>query len=390
MRRSDLDRAVEAGVIEADVRDRLLAFVAVPPPARPDTGADDSGPDSENFRLLTGFNDIFAALACALLLLAPIILAGGLVPEYDEQGQLVGYGRQIALGAGFLVSAGLAWLLAERFTRKLRRSLPSILLLVAFVGSSAAAAFAFAAATPAYQATIQSIEHTETLPDWAGGEKEVTFTRREEPQLPILFLIAGLAGVAAAFGHWRRFRVPITLAAGAAAVAVAVLVPLSLAKVPVWATLLAMLALGLAVFALAMHHDLSDLTRETRSTDIAFWLHLVAAPLIIHPLFILSGAFAPEPPIWAVPAVLLTFAVLTLVSLAIDRRAFLVAAVAYLLWAVQQTLQAGQVGVAASAGLSVAMIGLAFVALSLWWPGLRAGLLSRLPPTLVVRLPALA
>ena len=44
-------------------------------------------------------------------------------------------------------------------------------------------------------------------------------------------------------------------------------------------------AAGLAVFAFAMRWDTSDRARETRRSDVAFWLHLLAAPMIAHPLF---------------------------------------------------------------------------------------------------------
>ena len=33
-----------------------------------------------------------------------------------------------------------------------------------------------------------------------------------------------------------------------------------------------------------MYYDLSDRTRTTRLADCAFWLHLLAAPLIVHSL----------------------------------------------------------------------------------------------------------
>ena len=33
-----------------------------------------------------------------------------------------------------------------------------------------------------------------------------------------------------------------------------------------------------------MRYDLSDPARETRRTDAAFWLHLLAAPLLVHTL----------------------------------------------------------------------------------------------------------
>ena len=42
---------------------------------------------------------------------------------------------------------------------------------------------------------------------------------------------------------------------------------------------------GLGVFAFAMRWDMTDPQRETRRSDVAFWLHLLAAPMIAHPLF---------------------------------------------------------------------------------------------------------
>ena len=59
IRREDLDAAVEAGVIDARSRERLIAFAQ--------QRLQGAGPDNESFRLLTGFNDIFVALACLLV-----------------------------------------------------------------------------------------------------------------------------------------------------------------------------------------------------------------------------------------------------------------------------------------------------------------------------------
>ena len=47
--------------------------------------------------------------------------------------------------------------------------------------------------------------------------------------------------------------------------------------------------LGLGVFAFAMWWDMSDRERRTRRSDVAFWLHLAAAPLIAHPIFHMLG-----------------------------------------------------------------------------------------------------
>ena len=49
------------------------------------------------------------------------------------------------------------------------------------------------------------------------------------------------------------------------------------------------LLLGIGVFLFAMWWDASDPVRQTRRSDVAFWLHLLAAPLIVHPIFSLLG-----------------------------------------------------------------------------------------------------
>src|SRR3546814_10333745 len=46
---------------------------------------------------------------------------------------------------------------------------------------------------------------------------------------------------------------------------------------------------GLGVFTLAMWWDRSDRVRQTRRSDVAFWIHLLAAPMIAHPIFHLLG-----------------------------------------------------------------------------------------------------
>ena len=50
-----------------------------------------------------------------------------------------------------------------------------------------------------------------------------------------------------------------------------------------------MLLLGVGVFLFAMWWDASDRARLTRRSDVAFWLHLLAAPMIAHPIFTLLG-----------------------------------------------------------------------------------------------------
>jgi hypothetical protein len=114
----DLDAAVSAGVIGAATRERLVIFIR-------DLRRGAAGEDEESFRLLTGFNDIFVAIAIGLLLVAVAGIVGSIS----------------AVGAALAVAA-LSWLLAEYFTRRRRMALPSVLLLLSFAGAAFMAALA--------------------------------------------------------------------------------------------------------------------------------------------------------------------------------------------------------------------------------------------------------
>ena len=78
--------------------------------------------------------------------------------------------------------------------------------------------------------------------------------------------------------------------------------------------------------------DMSDPQRRTRRTDIAFWLHLLAAPLIVHPLItaLLQGyPLETRLTTTSALAILAIFLGLGVVSLIIDRRALLVSGLVY-------------------------------------------------------------
>jgi len=331
----DLEAAVRAGIVDVATRDRLLAFA----------GARDAaaGPDEESFRLLTGFNDIFVTIAIGLVLFAIGSLAGRVAPT---------------VGAGLVAAA--SWGLAEYFTRVRRLALPSLVLLLAFVGS--------------VFVTVLGLTSGGT------GLGPQTVGR-------FAVVLAGAAAAIAAYGHWRRFMVPITVAAGAAAVGAMLLAAVS-AMTPLSSDLLLVLLLlaGLAIFGLAMAFDMRDRARVTRWTDVAFWLHLLAAPAIIHPVFSLAGLLGTRPAPGAALAVIAVYAGLTVVALAIDRRALLVSALAYVVYAIQ-SLVAGGGALDTSLALTALVIGTFLVLLSAAWRPIRARVLALLPVGLTARLP---
>ena len=348
--------------------------------------------DEENFRLVNSFNDIFVAIGVVIMLVAMGAVgqaiagevARGVYPDVndsipwwpetslEEQERYFAF-RDLrsalsALFGGALVAAS-AWGLAEFFTRRRRMALPSILLLLAFIGGVGAAVFGIG---------------WSVLPDLSDETAA---------------LAVGSAGLAAATGawfHWRRFMVPITVAAGAAAVALTViaLIAAGIASVleprntDMETIVLSLVFLaGLAIFAFAMRWDMSDRERKTRRSDVAFWLHLVAAPMIAHPIFALIGVIDnDELGIGAALAVVAVYVGFGLVALAVDRRALLVSALAYVLIAL--TFLFDRFGaVELTFALTALVIGSALLTLSAFWAPIRTGLVERLPGSLQEKLP---
>ena len=91
---------------------------------------------------------------------------------------------------------------------------------------------------------------------------------------------------------------------------------------------------GLVIFAVAVAFDIHDRERLTVWSDCAFWLHVISAPLLVHPLFILTtgqdvvfGRIAPD----TIASVLLGLLIAGFfyVALAIDRRSLLIPTLAY-------------------------------------------------------------
>ncbi len=344
----ELEAAVAAGIIDAGTQARLVQFVR-------DHRRGTAGPDEEQFRLLTGFNDIFVTIAIGLLLFAVGSLGGAVSPVI-----------------GPALAAAASWGLAEYFTRQRRMALPSIVLLLSFVGSvfaavSAGVAGPLAAAMP-------------------GGTSRVA--NGAGPDALWLVLAASAAAGAAAL-HWLRFKVPITVAAGVAALGgLAIAILLAVIPPPLSQALLLPLVfvLGVVCFGLAMDFDARDRARVTRWSDVAFWLHLLAAPAIVHPVFATSGILHATPSPGAALFVILVYALLTVVAVAIDRRALLVSALVYVIYAIQ-ALVAGGASVGLSGALTALVIGGFLVMLSAAWRPIRARLLPLLPARLTAALP---
>jgi len=315
----DLNTAVDKGIFTQEAVARF----------RQQLSAEKNTPavDEESFRLITGFNDIFVVIACLLLL-------------FSSLWALRGFNEIL----GFLVFPVLAWGLAEFFILKRKMALPAIVLLLAFVGG----VFAF----------CLNLFHTLSETELA--------------------MAAGISAIAA-YVHWRRFKVPITVAAGTGAV-VGLIIFSVLSAFPGLkeGVLLIVFIGGVCAFSLAMYWDASDRKRVTHRSDVAFWLHLLAAPLIVHPVFSALGILEGNESLAIMMAVILLYLFMTLISIAVDRKAFMVSSLAYVLYALSNLLDVyGVIGY--SFAITGVCIGSVLLLLAAFWQPSRIRLVTLLP-----------
>lgn len=294
--------------------------------------------DEEKFRLNIGLNDIFVVIACTLLL-----------------SSLNWIGMEVNRWLGSTLQAVAAWILAEYFTRVRQMALPSIVLGLAFVGGV--------------------------------GMSGVKYLITDYPEIEISLVIpCGLAAIGA-WLHWIRFQVPMTVAAGTAVLIAGFMIFL-LAVMPdakSWMYINMGVAGGI-VFGLALGWDTSDLLRQTRRSDVAFWLHLLAAPLLVHPIF--SSIYDLRRPLefWQVGLAVLLYLVIALVSLSINRRALMVFGLSYVLYAFNMFLN--RFGVVSLNYMFTAFtIGGGLLLLSVFWNSCRRILFRIYPHSIQIRLP---
>lgn len=328
----DLVSAVRAGVLTDGTASAFREYVASISRA--------PAADEERLRLVTGFNDIFVVIACVLMLLA-LAWIGSVA---------------FAPWVGAVAVACAAWGLGEFFIRRRRMALPAIVLSLAFVAGVLAAGLS-------------------SLYGLAGGPG------------PRIAALSFTVAAAAAWLHWWRFRVPITVAAGSA-VAIGAILTLVVSAFPQALEFKAAIAgvAGATLFALAMRWDSMDTLRRSRRSDVAFWLHLLAAPLLVYCAFSAMGVSIGGTTTGQAVAVVALYVGIALVSLAIDRRALMVSALGYVLYTFTALLkQHGMVSL--SFAVTALAIGSALLLLSAFWQPSRAFVVRRLRPGLRAWLP---
>ena len=361
---ADLDAAVAEGIVSPAQATALREIAA----RRTRERAIAQGHE-ERFRFMSGFNDFFFSVGVVLFIGGLVTFVGRTAP-------------------GLALTAAITWALAEYLVGRLRLVLPGIILASCFALLTYAAVgdFWFSGPPP---------------PGRVSGPIGIGAGRPTSGILGSLWAIRGgqfgfavkmlCAGIAAGL-FFLRFRLPfaLLLLAGGLVGAVLGAASLYLPDLSHWAEALIVLTCGLAVFVAAMAFDTSDRERLTRRADSAFWLHLLAAPLIMHSLVSLVTNRLVAMNVSNAATIVLIIAVLALAAIAIDRRALLVSGLSYLGIVIAYAVS-GAAGAPRSDGVVVAatlvILGAFVLALGVGWMPLRRRVMSLLSPIVADRLP---
>lgn len=322
----DLDTAVKNGVITAEQAAEL----------RRGRAASEGRQETETPKITRGFNDVLLALGTAIITLALM-----------SQWAMFGAGVSPFVYATFPV----LWLISEVLDVRRKSVLPGI---VAVIGMTLAAILLGA-----------RFGYTFT------SERFASPRFSEFVQYPAqVLLFAALAAAAINALYYARFRLPFSLlplALGLGIAATNALVLLFGWERATSAPHVLGLIFGLALFAAAMWYDTSDPLRRTRNADCGFWLHLAAAPLVVHSLLsmFVEGGMGRSGGGSGLTIALIT--ALTLVALVIDRRALIVASLSYLLAAVGYVVSTAAQALGGSMFATLIVLGAVVLVIGMGW-----------------------
>ncbi len=319
-----MQRAVDDGVISADQRLQLEALEAGPSLA-PVSVADDvpeNPVNDENLRLVGGGNDLFVTVGIGLLFTG-LIFAINSVADLEDTLVIAGIGAAI-------------WIVAEIVTRQHRMKLSSTVLGLGFVACATILLGEYVYGHVDMNRIEQnpvSIFELRSSAGWlgtlfAGGVAAAATLYFYRFRVPIMAAVFALAMTGMAF-LWASLLFYDGIVTGQVTVPAAEQVPLVLER-----ALVVPLICGFIVFGTAVALDLHDRERFTVWSDCAFWLHVISAPLLVHPLFILATGQDVvlghiEPGQTATFMLALLIASFVYIALVIDRRSLLVPTLAY-------------------------------------------------------------
>lgn len=366
-----LGSAVDDGIISAEQRDRLAGRLAerglMSRPA--DNGGsgvfdDLSAPrdaepvspveESEAPRFVRGFHDI-------LITIGIIAALGGLA----------------ALASVFALFPAII-VLAEILVRRQRLALPAFALTLAL--------------SSAITTTVLII--LDGMADKSGPVVAGTMLFFAQPLLLLPF-------------YWR-YRVPVALAMmiiGAFGLAVMLVIAVlqglvgssNIFETHVLLVGFVALAAALTLFATAMAFDLRDPARVTRRSDVAFWLHLGAAPALLWSVFAVAmgssggvGWWGNDPGPYEASVAVIAVAVMMFIGIVIDRRAFVTSGLISLGVAIVVLARAVDIEFSELGAAAILLVGLIVLTLGVGWLALRRRLLAVLPQGWRDRLPPVA
>ena len=204
--------------------------------------------------------------------------------------------------------------------------------------------------------------------------------------LPWVYFLGAVLGLIAFY--WR-YRLPFTLLLLAGSAVGFTFFMLAATMGDQWTDLHGRIligVLGLLVFAAAMWFDMKDPLRVKRFAECGFWLHLLAAPMLVHSLLLGQSDDAPN-----LGLILSTMTVLSLIALLIDRRALLVAGLSYLAVAIARIVSGSELVSGSEFAVTASVLGAAVLCLGLGWTPIRRGVMALVPyEGLKSRLPPVA
>ncbi len=338
---AQITAALKAGIITQAQADEMQAKRAKTDGVLPDTQNDDQAMigNEENLRFVRGFSDVFIAIGMVMLAFGLTALAA-----------ILG-GKLSFLGAAVIMA-----LFAEYFGRRRRAHLPTLISALAFL----------IFVQRGVGAVVSDI-------GFGGG------------------ITTALITMGAMILFYLRVKLPFCIALIAVS-ALYVFYTLLFRMVPDFATtnLGWILCLGgILTFAVALYYDGKDLHRTTRFSDNAFWLHFTAAPLIIHGLALATVRLNADMLFGLVPIVtlketdaailLVVIGIITLIALAINRRALIVSSLGYAAFALGFLIKDTGLSIGTIITVTLILLGGMIVFLGAGWHQGRDILLKFLP-----------
>lgn len=370
-----MGEAVAEGIVSGDQADRLRAlFVRRGLIAGSEGGLlaelvsesrDEPTPDveeSEAPRFIRGFHDVLITIG----VIAALSGLWGLAPV------LFGFDGSRFLSSVAVFAATIV--LAEILVKRQRLALPAFVLTLAYCSSS------FSIVGPLASAVMP-------------GE--------DGPLIGVaIFFVAPLV----LLPFYLRYRVPAALAGMivmvCALIFTLVLAVLDAATAPgeflsqngrLVAGIALVVVLGL--FAVAMAFDMSDPQRQTRRSDVAFWLHLMVAPALLFSVFstiFFKGAaklwWVDDPSYNEAITAVAIIAVMMLIGIVIDRRAFVTSGLISLGVAIAVLARTARIDMISFGALPLLLVGVIVLSLGIGWQPLRALIVTRLPAGMQRRL----